>query len=64
MDITYVNREQNDELKQKLRDKAGKYTSWIGMFIIALSIMVYSVLGVLNIIDIENIVIYLEVYLS
>lgn len=51
--------EQNDELKQKLRDKAGKYTYWIGMLIIALSIMVYSVLGVLNIMDTEHIVIYL-----
>jgi hypothetical protein len=28
--------EQNDELKQKLRDKAGKNTYWVGMFIIAL----------------------------
>ena len=55
--------EQNDELKQKLRDKAGKYTYRIGMFIIALSIMVYSVLGVLNIMDTEHIVIYLGVYL-
>ena len=55
--------EQNDELKQKLRDKAGKYTYWIGMFIIALSIMVYLVLGVLNIMDTEHIVIYLGAYL-
>ena len=55
--------EQNDELKQKLRDKAGKYTYRIGMFIIALSIMVYSVLGILNIMDTEHIVVYLGVYL-
>ena len=55
--------EQNDELKQKLRDKAGKYTYWIGMLIVALSIMVYSVLGVLNIMDTEHIVIYLVAYL-
>ena len=55
--------EQNDELKQILRDKAGKYTYWIGIFIIALSIMVYSVLGILNIMDTEHIVIYLLVYL-
>ena len=55
--------EQQDELKQKLRDKAGKYTYWIGMLIIALSIMVYSVLGVLNIMDTEYIVMYLGVYL-
>lgn len=55
--------EQNDELKQKLRDKAGKYTYWIGMLIIALSIMVYSVLGGLNIMDTEHIIIYLGAYL-
>ncbi|SFE02762.1 hypothetical protein SAMN02910327_00143 [Peptostreptococcaceae bacterium pGA-8] len=55
--------EQNDELKQKLRDKAGKYTYWIGMLIVALSIMVYSVLGGLNIMDTEHIVAYLGAYL-
>ncbi len=41
--------EQQDELKQKLRDKSGKYTYWLGMVIVALSIVVYSVLEVLNI---------------
>ena len=55
--------EMQDELKQKLRDKAGKYTYWIGMLIIALSIMVYSVLGALNIMYTEHIVMYLGAYL-
>ena len=55
--------EQQDELKQKLRDKAGNYTYWIGMLIIALSIMVYSVLGGLNIMNTEHIVMYLGAYL-
>ena len=55
--------EQQDELKQKLRHKAGNYTYWIGMLMIALSIIVYSVLGVLNIMDTEHIVMYLGVYL-
>ncbi|EHL14806.1 hypothetical protein HMPREF9630_00849 [Peptoanaerobacter stomatis] len=55
--------EQQDELKQKLRDKSGKYTYWIGMLIITLSIIVYSLLGVLNIMDTEHIVIYLGAYL-
>ena len=55
--------EQQDELKQKLRDKSGKYTYWIGMLIISLSIIVYSILGALNITDTKNIVIYLGVYL-
>lgn len=55
--------EQQDELKQKLRDKAGKYTYWIGMLIIAISIMVYSILGVLDIMDTKHIVVYLGAYL-
>ncbi len=55
--------EQRDELKQKLRDQSGRYTYWIGMLIIALSIIVYSVLGVLDIMDTEHIVIYLGAYL-
>ena len=55
--------EQQDELKQKLRDKSGKYTYWIGMLIITLSIIVYSLLGVLNIMETEHIVIYLGIYL-
>ena len=49
--------EQQDELKQKLRDKSGRYAYLIGMSITALSIMAYSLLGVLNIMDTEYIVI-------
>ncbi|MDO5022854.1 MAG: hypothetical protein Q4E07_05910 [Eubacteriales bacterium] len=55
--------EQQDELKQKIRDKAGNYTYYIGMLIIALSIMVYSVLDALNIMEVKHIVIYLGIYL-
>ena len=55
--------EQQDELKQKLRDKSGRYAYLIGIFITALSIMAYSLLGVLNIMDTEYIVIYLSIYL-
>lgn len=55
--------EQQDELKQKLRDKSGRYAYLIGMSITALSIMTYSLLGVLNIMDTEYIVIYLSIYL-
>ena len=55
--------EQQDELKQKLRDKSGRYAYLIGMSITALSIMAYSLLGVLNIMDTEYIVIYLSIYL-
>lgn len=55
--------EQQDELKQKLRDKAGNYTYQIGILTITLSIIVYSVLGVSNIMETEHIVIYLGAYL-
>ena len=55
--------EQQDELKQKLRDKSGRYAYLIGMSITALSIMAHSLLGVLNIMDTEYIVIYLSIYL-
>ena len=55
--------EQQDELKQKLRDKSGRYAYLIGMSITALSIMAYSLLGILNIMDTEYIVIYLSIYL-
>ena len=55
--------EQQDELKQKLRDKSGRYAYLIGIFITALSIMAYSLLGVLNIMDTEYIVIHLSIYL-
>ena len=55
--------EQQDELKQKLRNKSGRYAYLFGMFITALSIMAYSLLGVLNIMDTEYIVIYLSIYL-
>ena len=55
--------EQQDELKQKLRDKSGRYAYLIGMSITALSIMAYSLLGVLNIMDTEYIVTYLSIYL-
>ena len=55
--------EQQDELKQKLRDKSGRYAYLICMSITALSIMAYSLLGVLNIMNTEYIVIYLSIYL-
>lgn len=55
--------EQQDELKQKLRDKSGRYTYCIGMVIVALSIVVYSVLEVLNIMETKHIVFYLGAYL-
>lgn len=55
--------EQQDELKQKLRDKSGRYTYCIGMVIVALSIVVYSVLEVLNIMETKHIVLYLGAYL-
>lgn len=55
--------ERQDELKQKIRDKAGKYTHWIGLVIISVSIFIYSVLGALEVMDTKNILMYLSVYL-
>ena len=55
--------EQQDELKQRLRDKADRYTYLIGLLITILSIIVYSVLGALNIMNTEHILIYLGVFL-
>lgn len=56
--------EMNDELKIKLRDKSGRYTYVLGLGVICISIMVFSILGVLEIIDNSRmIVLYLAGYL-
>ena len=56
--------ELNDELKIKLRDKAGRYAYIVSIITISLSIMVFSVLGKLKIInDAIIIVFYLFGYL-
>lgn len=57
------NIERNDELKQKLRDKSGKYTYFFGIIVISLSAFVYSILDSLEIIEAGHFVIYLSLYL-
>lgn len=56
--------ELHDELKTKIRDKAGRYTYSLGLLIICFSILVFGILGALEIIDnARMIVIYLSGYL-
>jgi len=54
--------EQQDELKQMLRNEAGKYTYWIGLLIIAVSIFIYSILELLDKMNAKPIVIFLSLY--
>lgn len=56
--------EMHDELKVKLRDKSGRYAYILGLIVICISIMAFSILGRLEIIDnARMIVLYLGVYL-
>ena len=43
--------EQHDERKEKLRDRAGRYAYALGLVVISLSILVFSVLGALGIVE-------------
>lgn len=56
--------ELHDELKTKLRDRSGRYAYTIGLITISVSMIVFSVLGQLEIIyDSRMIVLYLGGYL-
>lgn len=56
--------ELHDELKSKLRDKSGRYSYTIGIMTVCASIMIFSILGTLEIIDnARMIVLYLSGYL-
>lgn len=56
--------EQHDELKEKIRDKSGRYAYVLGLFVISISMVVFSVLGTLEIIDNSRMmVLYLGGYL-
>ena len=56
--------EMHDELKTKLRNEAGRYAYNIGLLIVSFSILVFGVLGALELIDYARaIVLYLSVYL-
>ena len=56
--------EQHDELKTKIRDRAGRYAYGIGLVVICFSILVFGILGALEVIDnARMIVLYLGGYL-
>ena len=56
--------ELHDELKSKLRDKSGRYAYAIGLMTVSISIIIFSLLGQLEIIDNSRlIVLYLSGYL-
>jgi len=56
--------EMNDELKVKLRDQSGRYTYVLGLYVTCISLMVFSILGTLEIIDNSRLIIlYLAGYL-
>lgn len=56
--------ELHDELKTKLRDRSGRYAYAIGLMTVSVSIVIFSILGQLEIIDNSRlIVLYLGGYL-
>lgn len=56
--------ELHDELKEKLRDKSGRYAYLLGLGVISGSMVVFSVLGSLGILrDARQIVLFLGAYL-
>lgn len=56
--------EFHDELKTNLRDKSGRYAYTIGLITVSISIVIFSILGKLEIIDNSRlIVLYLGGYL-
>lgn len=58
------NIEQHDELKEKIRDKSGRYAYVLGLITISISMLVFSALGSLKIINNSIVIIlYLGGYL-
>ena len=58
------NIELHDERKEKLRDKSGRYAYLLGLAVISLSVVIFSVLGSLEIItNFKLIILYLGGYL-
>ncbi|WP_313164584.1 hypothetical protein [Sedimentibacter sp.] len=50
--------EQHDEMKIKLRDKSGRYAYIFGLVAVSISIVAFSVLGQLEIIDNSRMIIF------
>lgn len=62
--IENENIELHDERKTMLRDKSGRYAYLIGLAVISVSMVVFSIMGNLNIIqNSELIILYLGGYL-
>lgn len=56
--------EMHDELKNKLRNEAGRYAYNIGLLVVSFSILLFGILGALEIIDYARIIVlYLSAYL-
>jgi len=56
--------EMHDELKNKLRNEAGRYAYNIGLLMVSFSILFFGILGALGLIDYARVIIlYLSVYL-
>lgn len=63
--IEKENIELHDELRIMLRDKSGRYGYVLGLIAVSISIVVFSILGKLEIIaDSRTIVLYLGAYLA
>ena len=50
--------EQHDELKTKIRDKAGRYAYTLGLQVVCFSILVFSILGALEVLDHARIMVF------
>lgn len=56
--------EMHDELKTKIRDKSGRYTYTLGLLTLSFSILVFGILGALEVMgNTRMIVLYLSGYL-
>ena len=55
------NIELKDERKEKLRDKSGRYAYILGLIVLSISVVVFSILGSLEIIDNSDLIV---IYLS
>lgn len=55
--------EMEDELKASLRDKSGRYTYLLGLVTLSISILVFSALDTLGILDGRLLVLYLSGFL-
>ena len=62
--IENENIEMHDELKVKLRDRSGRFAYVLGLMVISISIVIFSILGKLEMVaDSRTIILYLGGYL-